>query len=68
MKYFTKILFFLLILLFYIPSKGQDTQYARKLLKQLTSEEFAGRSVADSGIFKAAKFIEANYSRMVSCH
>lgn len=58
MKYFTKILFFLLILLFYIPSKGQDIQYARMLLKQLTSEEFAGRSIADSGIFKAAKFIE----------
>lgn len=59
MKYFIKILFFLLIVLFFIPLNGQDLQYARMLLKQLTSEEFAGRSVADSGIFKAAKFIEA---------
>jgi hypothetical protein len=58
MKYFIKILFFLLIVLFFILLNGQDLQYARMLLKQLTSEEFAGRSVADSGIFKAAKFIE----------
>ncbi len=58
MKYFTKILFFLLIIVFYIPLNGQDIKYARMVLKQLTSEEFAGRSMADSGIFKAAKFIE----------
>jgi aminopeptidase YwaD len=58
MKYFIKNFLLLLIILFYIPLNGQDIQYARMLLKQLTSEEFAGRNVADSGIFKAAKFIE----------
>lgn len=58
MKYFIKNFLLLLIILFYIPLNGQDIQYARMLLKQLTSEEFAGRSVADSGIFKAANFIE----------
>ena len=33
MKYFIKILFFLLIVLFFIPLNGQDLQYARMLLK-----------------------------------
>lgn len=61
MKLLLKICLPLASIIFCLKVSGQDIQYARMILEQLTSQEFAGRSIADSGIFKAANFIENQF-------
>jgi hypothetical protein len=44
------------------PTQAQDVVYARKIIKQLTSPEFAGRGYVDQGDRKAAEYIAKEFS------
>jgi hypothetical protein len=61
MKLFIKICLPIASIIFCLKVSGQDIQYTRMIIERLASQEFAGRSIADSGIFKAASFIENQF-------
>ncbi len=49
--------FFIFITLLWINSFGQDTVYARQVIKKLTSKEFLGRGYVNNGVNKAASYL-----------
>ncbi len=52
-------LFFILTQVF--DAKAQDTIYARKVLRTLTSPEFSGRGYVNKGVDKAAAYLEKQF-------
>lgn len=53
MKHITLSLLFFLVL----TAQGQDTVYARQVIKKLTSKEFLGRGYVNDGVNKAAAYL-----------
>ncbi|MBI3234882.1 MAG: M28 family peptidase, partial [Bacteroidetes bacterium] len=51
-----QVIIFLLVL-FSLQIKAQNKEYAKNIIKQLTSEEFDGRGYVNDGALKAADFI-----------
>lgn len=52
-----------LISFLFAPLYGQDTVYARNVIKKLTSKEFYGRGYLNNGLDKAAKYISGELKR-----
>jgi aminopeptidase YwaD len=56
--------FFLVLLLFSLGIKSQDSLYARLVIKKLTSKECYGRGYLNNGLDVAAKFISSELKRL----
>ena len=56
-KYILGFVFYLVTFL----SQGQDTTYARSVIKKLTSKEFLGRGYVNDGVNKAAKYLISEF-------
>ena len=52
----------IIILFSSLSSKAQDTTYARSIIDTLTSGYFNGRGYTNDGLFKAMKFLTAEYT------
>ncbi|MCF8422759.1 MAG: M28 family peptidase [Bacteroidia bacterium] len=63
MRFFYTILLFILSNIFY----GQDTTYARLIIKKLCSKELLGRGYANNGVNKAASFISKELKTIGVC-
>lgn len=63
MKYITLILLFILSINLF----SQDTAYARKVIRKLSSKEFAGRGYVNDGVNKAAGYLSKEMKNIGMC-
>ncbi len=63
MKQFFAFYILLCISICSLRSLGQDTVYARQVIKKLTSKDFFGRGYLNNGLDKAAKYISSELER-----
>lgn len=58
-----KLLFLILIITLTIEYQGQDIDYARKVMRKLTSKHFRGRGYVKNGDAKAAAYIAGQFEK-----
>ncbi len=56
-------IFFIVSLLISLISTSQTIDYAREVVKELSSEEYAGRGYSNEGIIKAANYIKQEFKK-----